>query len=398
MKKLVIGTAAAVALSAGLAAPAQAENFRIGFLNTLSGGAAILGKSQLAGWQLGLELEGWKKNGDKLGGVPTDVHIGDDQRKVDVGLRAVRKWLKSERVHMVAGVIWSNILAAVQRPVTRSRRIMMSTNAGWSGMAGKNCSPYFLSTSFQNDENAEAMGQLLNDEGLKRVFMMAPNYQAGKDMLNGFQRTYKDGKVVGQILFKLGTRDYQAEISKVRASGADSLFIFAPGGMGIAFMKQWAASGAGQQVKLYTNYAVDYITIKPIGKAAVGTFHTLHWGPNMDSPRNKEFIKAFIAKNKRIPDMFALQAYDGARKIADGLRGVKGNFKNLKNLVKTMRAQGLNSVRGQLKYNVNGFLIQPWYKRSVTLDSKGVPQIQVNQMVTFKTDSFGDKCPKKSWN
>ncbi|MYK58500.1 MAG: ABC transporter substrate-binding protein, partial [Rhodospirillaceae bacterium] len=129
MKKLVIGTVAATALAAGLAAPAQAENFRIGFLNTLSGGAAILGKAQLAGWQLGLELEGWKKNGDKLGGVPTDVHIGDDQRKVDVGLRAVRKWLKSERVHMVAGVIWSNILAAVHRPVIRGRRIMMSTNA-----------------------------------------------------------------------------------------------------------------------------------------------------------------------------------------------------------------------------------------------------------------------------
>jgi len=398
MKKLVIGTAAAVALSAGLAVPAQAENFRIGFLNTLSGGAAILGKSQLAGWQVGLELEGWKKNGDKLGGVPTDIFVGDDQRKADVGLRAVRKWLKSQRVHMVSGIIWSHILAAVSRPVTRAKRILMSNNAGWSGLAGKNCSPYFISSSFQNDEAAEAMGELLNQEGLKKVFMMAPNYQAGKDMLNGFQRTYKDGKVVGQILFKLGARDYQAHISKVRASGADSLFIFVPGGMGVAFMKQWAASGAGQQVRLYTNYAVDYITIKPIGKAAVGTFHTLHWGPNMDNPRNKEFIKAFMAKNKRTPDMFALQAYDGARKIADGLRGVKGNFKNLKNLVKVMRAQGLNSVRGQLKYNVNGFLIQPWYKRSVTLDAKGVPQIQVDQMVTFKTDSFGDKCPEKSWN
>ena len=398
MKKIVIGTAAAVALSAGLAAPAQAENFRVGFLNTLSGGAAVLGKSQLAGWTLGLELEGWKKNGDKLGGVPTDILVGDDQRKPDVGLRSVRKWLKSERVHMVAGVIWSNILAAVQRPVIRAKRIMMSTNAGWSGMAGKNCSPYFISSSFQNDENAEAMGELLNLEGLKKVFMMAPNYQAGKDMLNGFQRTYKDGKVVGRILFKLGTRDFQAEISKVVASGADSVFIFVPGGMGVAFMKQWAASGAGQKVKLYTNYAVDYLTIKPIGKAAVGTFHTLHWGPNLDNPRNAEFIKAFLAKYKRIPDMFALQPYDGARKIADGLRGVKGNFKNLKNLVKVMRAQGLNSVRGQLKYNVNGFLIQPWYKRSVTLNAKGVPEINVNQMVTFKPDSFGSKCPKKSWN
>ena len=398
MKKLVIGTVAAAALAAGLAAPAQAENFRIGYLNTLSGGAAILGKSQLLGWNLGLEMEGWKKNGDKLGGVPTEIFIGDDQRKPDVGLRAVRKWLKSEKVHMVAGVIWSNILAAVQRPVTRARRIIMSTNAGWSGMAGKNCSPYFISTSFQNDENAEAMGQLMNEEGLKKVFMMAPNYQAGKDMLNGFQRTYKDGKVVGQILFKLGTRDYQAEISKVRASGADSLFIFAPGGMGVAFMKQWAASGIGQQVKLYTNYAVDYLTIKPIGKAAVGTFHTMHYGTNLKNPRNEEFLKAFVARNKRFPGLWSVQAYDGIRKIADGLRGVKGNFKNLKNLVKVMRAQGLNSVRGQLKYNVNGFLIQPWYKRTVSLNAKGVPEISVDRMVTFKPDSYGDKCPKKSWN
>ncbi|MCY4394521.1 MAG: ABC transporter substrate-binding protein [Rhodospirillaceae bacterium] len=398
MKKLVIGTAAAVALAAGLAAPTQAENFRIGYLNTLSGGAAILGKSQLLGWNLGLEMEGWKKNGDKLGGVPTEIFIGDDQRKPDVGLRAVRKWLKSEKVHVVAGVIWSNILAAVQRPVTRARRIMMSTNAGWSGMAGKNCSPYFISSSFQNDENAEAMGQLMNDEGLKKVFMMAPNYQAGKDMLTGFQRTYKDGKIVGRILFKLGTRDFQAEISKVVASGADGLFIFPPGGMGVAFMKQWAASGAGKKVKLYTNYAVDYVTIKPIGKAAVGTFHTMHYGPNLKNPRNEEFVKAFVAKNKRFPGLWSVQAYDGIRKIADGLRGVKGNFKNLKNLVKVMRAQGLNSVRGQLKYNVNGFLIQPWYKRTVSLNAKGVPEISVDRMVTFKPDSYGDKCPKKSWN
>ena len=396
MKKLVIGTAAAVALSAGLAAPAQAENFRIGFLNSLTGGAAILGKPQVQGWTLGLEMEGWKKNGDKLGGVPTDIWLGDDQRKADVGLRAARKFLKSHKVHMVAGIIWSHVLAAVQRPVTRAGRILMSTNAGWSGMAGKYCSPYFLSTSFQNDENAEAMGQLLNDEGLKKVFMMSANYQAGKDMLKGFQRTYKDGKVVGQILYKLGTRDFQAHISKVVASGADSLFIFVPGGMGIAFMKQWAASGAGQTVKLYTNYAVDNITLKPIGKAAVGTFHTLHWGPNLDNPRNKEFVKAFTAKYKRMPDMFALQSYDGARKIADGLRGVKGNFKNLKNLVKVMRAQGLNSVRGRLKYNVNGFLIQPWYKRSVVLNAKGEPEIVANQMVTFKPDSVWEQCPKKN--
>lgn len=402
MRKLLIGATAVASMVAGstvvTVGSAQAETFRIGYLNTLSGGAAILGKSQLQGWELGLEHEGWKKNGDKLGGVPTNIWVGDDQRKVDVGLRVVRRWLQSEKVHMVAGVIWSNILAAVQQPVVRSGRIMLSTNAGWSGMAGTKCSPYFISSSFQNDEAAEAMGQLMNKEGLKSVFLMAPNYQAGKDMLTGFRRTYKGGDVKGQILFKLGARDFQAEISRVRAAKPEAVFIFVPGGMGVAFMKQWAASGIGKDVKLYTNYAVDYLTIKPIGKAAVGTFHTLHWGPDFDNERNKQFVKGFMAKHKRTPDMFALQAYDGARLIADGIRAVKGNFKDLKAMVKTMRANGMNSVRGKLKYNVNGFLIQPWYKRVVELDDKGVPVIKATDQVTFKKDSYWEKCPAKNRN
>ena len=296
MKKLVIGTVAATALAAGLAAPAQAENFRIGYLNTLSGGAAILGKSQLLGWNLGLEMEGWKKNGDKLGGVPTEIFIGDDQRKPDVGLRAVRKWLKSEKVHVVAGVIWSNILAAVQRPVTRARRIMMSTNAGWSGMAGKNCSPYFISSSFQNDENAEAMGQLMNDEGLKKVFMMAPNYQAGKDMLTGFQRTYKDARSLAGSRFSNWEQDFRRR-SQGGRQRADGLFILPAGGMGRAFISS-GRRPARQKMKLYTNTRSTYVT-SPIGRAAVGPTFTRCLRPKPD-PRNEEFVKA-CAKRQPLP-------------------------------------------------------------------------------------------------
>ena len=393
MKKLLVSAPLAIGLAAASTGAAKAE-FRIGFLNTLSGGAAILGRAQLQGWQLGLEHEGWRKNGDKLGGVPTKIWVGDSQRKVDVGLRVVQRWIKSEKVHLVAGVIWSNILAAVQRPVTRSRRIMMSTNAGWSGMAGRRCSRYFVSSSFQNDQAAEAMGQLMRDEGLKSVFLMAPNYQAGKDMLTGFRRTYKGGQIKGQILFKLGTRDFQAELSRVRAARPEAVFIFVPGGMGIAFMKQWAASGIGKNIKLFTNYAVDYVTIKPIGKAAVGTYHTLHWAPNLNNARNNKFVRDFRAKNKRTPDMFAVQAYDGARLIADGLRRVKGDTSNLLNLVKAMRNGGLNSVRGPLKYNVNGFLIEPWYKRIVVMEA-GKPEIKVAGVVMAHKDSYWRQCPRK---
>ena len=393
MKKLWLSIPLAVGVAVSASAPAKAE-FRIGFLNTLTGGAAILGKAQLYGWTLGLEHEGWRKNGDKLGGVPTRIWIGDSQRKVDVGLRVVRRWLKSEKVHMVAGVIWSHILAAVQRPVVRSKRIMMSTNAGWSGMAGRQCSRYFISSSFQNDQNAEAMGQLMRDEGLKSVFLMAPNYQAGKDMLTGFRRTYKGGKILGQILFKIGTRDFQADLSRLRAAKPEALSIFVPGGMGIAFMKQWAASGIGKEIKLFTNYVIDYITIRPIGKAALGTYHTLHWGPNLNNARNRRYVRDFRAKHKRTPDMFSIQSYDGARLIADGLRAVKGNTKDLLGLVKAMRKNGLNSVRGKLKYNVNGFLIEPWYKRVVVLEA-GKPVIKVAGVVMAHKDSYWRQCPRK---
>lgn len=393
MKNISIAAVTAAALLA--ATSANAQELRVGFINTLSGGAAILGKAQLNGWMLGLEHEGWKKNGDKFGGVPMKLFVGDDQRKPDVGLRVANKMMKSDKVHVVAGIIWSNILMAVQRPVVRAGRVLMSTNAGASPMAGRRCSPYFVSASFQNDEAAEAMGQLMSKEGLKKVFLLAPNYQAGKDMLTGFRSTYKGGKVAGQVLFKLGQRDYQAEISKIRASGADSAFGFIPGGMGIAFMKQWAASGIGKKVKLYTNYVVDYTTLPPIGKAAIGTFHTLHWGPNMKNARNDEFVKGYLAKHKKMPSMFTVQAYDGARLLADGVRRVKGDLSNLKALSGAMRKGGMNSVRGLLKYNVNGFLIQPWFKRIVELKN-GKPYIRTTDQVTFKKDSYWQKCPKKN--
>ena len=347
-KTLAAGLAAA-GLIAGAQA-VQAQELRIGFINTLSGGGAILGKHQINGWMLGMEHEGWRKNGDKLGGVPTQLFVGDDQRKVDVGLRVARKMLRSDRVHIVAGVVWSNILAAVQRPVTRAKRIMISTNAGWSGMAGKSCSRYFISTSWNNDQTPEAMGKLLSDEGIKRVFLLSANYQAGKDMLTGFRRFYKGGKVIGQILYKLGTRDFQAEISRARAAKPEAVFVFAPGGMGIAFMKQWAASGAGKDIKLYTVFTVDWLTLGPIGKAAVGSYHTNYWAADDKNAANQKFWKSYIAKHKKPPSHFAAQSYDAPRLIAAALRKNGGFDGNTLKLSKTMRKVKLcDSIRGPVQ-------------------------------------------------
>ncbi len=394
MKSLraILAMAAAVAALSALA-PAQAE-LRIGYLTTLTGGGAFLGNQIANGWKLALEHEGWTKDGDKLAGVPTKMFWGDDQQDTDIGLNAARKMIGSDKVHILAGIVWSNVLMAVKGPVIDGKRILMSSNAGASPMAGVQCSPYFISTSWNNDQQGESSGALVEKEGVKSVFLLSPNYQAGKDMLAGFRRYYK-GKVVDQLLYKLGTTDFQAEISKVRAAKPGGVFIFAPGAMGIAFMKQWNASGVGKDVKLYTLAVVDNVTLKAIGDSAIGTFHAMFWDPNGQFPGNQKFVKGYIAKYGHHPSYFAAQGYDGPRLLAAALKKLgKFDENDMLTLAKAMRRTEFESVRGPFKYNVNGIPIQDWYKLEV-LAGKDGPTIKATDVV-FKAhvDSYWKECPE----
>jgi branched-chain amino acid transport system substrate-binding protein len=391
MRKSLILGCAAVALAV---APAHGAELRIGFVTTTSGGAAIIGKQMLNAWKLGLEHEGWKKNGDKLAGVPTRIYYGDDQQKADVGRRVVVRMLKSDKVDLIAGIIWSNVLMAVQRPVTRAHKGLVITNAGAAPMAGRQCSPYFISTSWNNDQPPEALGKLMNDDGIKSVYMLAPNYQAGKDMIAGLKRTYK-GKILGQTLFKLGQRDYQAEISKARAAKPEAVYVFAPGGMGIAFMKQWASSGANKELKLYTVFTVDNLTLPAIGNAALGTYHTNFWDNTSKNPVNQRFIKDYVAKYHALPSHYAAQTYDAPRLIAAAIRVYGFQKKNIKKLIGDMRRVDFPSLRGYFKYNVNGIPIQNFYKREVVKGPDGKPMIKTTGVVVKNgKDSYWQKCPK----
>ena len=388
MKKITVIAAIGAALfTTGVLG---ADKVKIGFVSTHTGGAAVLGKHQKDGFDLGLE-----KLNNKLGGLDVEVIYGDDQQKADIGRQVVDKMLERDKVDFVTGIIWSNVLMAVQQKVVRNETFLITTNAGAAPMAGKRCSKYFFSTSWNNDQTPEAMGKLMQDEGLDNVYLMAPNYQAGKDMLAGFQRYYKR-KVSGQILTKLGQKDFQAELSQVRAAKPGALFIFQPGGMGIAFMKQWAASGLGKSLPLYTVFTIDEATLPAIGEAAIGTYHTSYWGPDLDNAANKDFVASFQKKYNYMPSAFAAQAYDMPFLLDSGIRAVGGDLSNKDGLIAAMEKADYDSVRGRYTYNINHIPIQNFYKREVIRGADGKPTIVIRGAV-FENhkDSYYKECNMK---
>lgn len=393
MSKLAISAAAAALVAFGSTAGAQ--QLRIGHINTLTGPLSIPGIENMRGFMLGMAKEGWTKNGDKLGGLTTNLYVEDDQGKPSIGLNAARKLVQQDNVDIVTGIIWSNVLMAIQRAVFRGGRILITTNAGAAPMSGKRCNALFLQTSFQNDMFTESLGVLVNQQGIKNVVALAPNYQAGKDLIAGFKRTFK-GKISGQILFKLGQKDFQAEITRLRSMQPEAVFIFAPGGMGIAFMKQWAASGLAKNTKLFTAATVDWLGLPAMGQAAVGSFHTIFWPSDSKDPVNVEFIKAYMAKHKKHPSMYAAAAYDAPRVIAAAVRALNGKVSDKRALSKALRHTPFPSVRGKFSFNVNGSPIESWYRREVVMGQDGKPTLVTKGVVVKDMkDSYWQQCPEK---
>jgi len=379
----------------GAATPASAQELRIGFLNTLSGGLAALGRPQLNGWHLGLEHEGWKKNGDKLGGVPTTIFEADDQAKPDVGVAAAQKFIQQDKVQLIVGIVPSNVLVPVFKIAMDAKVGIIGTNAGTSLIAGASCNPLFISTSWQGDQPAEAVGKMITQDKIKTIVLLAPNYQGGKDLISGVKRGMADDvKILDTILFKLGNSDFQAEISKVRADRPEAIFVFAPGAMGVSFVKQWHAAGANREIKLYSAHTIDWVTLPAIGDAGIGAKEAIQWLPDLKNPVNEKFVKDYIAKFGSTPSNFAEQSYEAARLIAATVKGANGNVNDVPALMKNMRRASFPSARGPFKYNVNGFPIQSFYKSEVVKGTDGKPTI-VNGgvIVADARDSYWQECP-----
>ena len=356
----------AIALAASAAVSMAADKVKVGFVSTLSGPSAALGVDIRDAFQLFVKL-----NGGKLGGLPAEVLVSDDQFKPDVARQLFERHVKRDKVDFMTGVVFSNIMLAALPEALDNNVIYISPNAAPSSMAGKDCHPLFFAVSWPNDAYHEAAGAFANQRDLKSVYLVAPNYQAGKDSLAGFKRTFK-GQVVGENYTKLGQLDYAAELAEIRAAKPQVLYIFLPGGMGINFIKQFVGAGLGKETMLLLpGFSADQDVIGPVGAAMAGLFNTAHWSPDLDNAANKKFIAEFRKEYKRIPTLYASQGYDAAQLIHAAVRDLKGNLDDKEAVRRAVRNAKFDSVRGAFRFNNNQYPIQNYYVRTVGSDGQG---------------------------
>ncbi len=367
------------------ASAATASAATIGLMAPLSGPQALVGQDQVDGFLLALE-----QHGGKLGGQPTTVVKEDDQLRPEIGQQAVRKLIDKDKADAIVGLSFSNVLMGSLARLTESGVVAIATNAGPSPLAGAQCKPNVFSMAWQNDGAAEAMGKFAQDRGLKRVYLMAPNYQAGKDMLAGFKRFYK-GQVVDEVYTQVNQPDYSAEIAQLQAARPDALFVFYPGGMGINFVKQLNQAGLSGKLPLYSVFTVDGTTLPSLREAAVGVVSGGMYDASLDNPENRRFVAAFEAKYKRAPSLYAATGYDAANLLDIALRKAGGDPKKLAVAVKAAGSE-LRSVRGPFAFGRNNMPVQDYYAFETARDGGKVVTRLVGTPFKAHVDPYAAQC------
>lgn len=377
-----------------LTTPAMAETVKIGFVTTLTTGAAVIGKDMENAVNLAMDHLGGMAGDTKL-----EVVFGDDQFAPEAGKQVTDKLVKQDDVDVVAGYIWSHVLLASRKSVLDAGKILISANAGPSQIAGKLCSENFFSTSWQNDQTPMAMGEVLNQQGVKSLYIMAPNYAAGKNMVAGVERTFQ-GEVKGKDLTKWGADaqlDFSAELAKAKASGAEGIFVFYPGAAAGAFIKQYHQAGLKDTMPLYSVFTVDALSLPRLQAAdfesVLGSRVTQQWDPSLDNAANKKFVDDFKAKYGGYPSFYAAQSYDAIMLIASAVEAVGGDMSDQDAFRAAIKAADFDSVRGDFAFGTNNMPVQNFYLREVVADADGNWTTKVVATVYENhVDSYAAEC------
>jgi branched-chain amino acid transport system substrate-binding protein len=374
-----------------LSAQGQPGKIKIGYVNTFSGPNAFIGNDEKDGFELALD-----HLGRKMGNLDVQMIYEDDQIKPEVGRQVTEKLLQSDKVDVVTGYNWSNVLLASVKPAIDAKTFIISGNAGPSQLAGEACSPWFFSASWQNDQTPMALGELLNQRNVKKLFVLAPNYAAGKDMAAGVKKTFK-GEVVGEEYTRWpGQVDFSTELSKVRSVKPDAVWVFYPGQAGAQFVQQYSQAGLLGQIPIYSSFTVDALTLPQLKELALGHVSTQEWVQDLDNPANKKFVADFRKKYGRYPSYYSAQNYDAAMLIASAVVATGGKLDDKDAFRAALEKANFQSVRGKFRYNTNHFPIQDFYAQEVVKDAQGEFTMKtLSTVFTDMKDVFYEKCQMK---
>jgi branched-chain amino acid transport system substrate-binding protein len=386
-RRQLLGTAAAAAtLFTPAIVRAQPTGIKVGFVATLSGPAAALGNQLRDGWLLGVQhLDG------RLGGIPAETLVIDDELKPDTAVTKVGAAVERDKVDFVAGVVFSNILQAIFRPVTESQTTLISANAGPSTFAGKGCSPYLFVTSYQNDQPHATMGQVAQDEGFKKVFIVVPNYQAGKDAAAGFKSRFR-GEIADEIYVPLNQLDFSTEVAKIAAAKPDAVFAFMPGGLGINLVRAYRQAGLAR-IPFLSAFTVDESTLPAHKDAALGFFTSATWAPDFANARSRKFVTDFEAAYGYVPGTYAAHAYDAAALVDSAVKAVGGEIGDKPALRAALEKADFQSVRGPFRFGANHYPIEDFYLCKVVQRPDGkFATATVRKVLSNEVDPYAGEC------
>jgi branched-chain amino acid transport system substrate-binding protein len=378
-----------LALAAG---PAMAQNksVKIGFVSTFSGPVASIGNDMRNAFELALD-----HMGRKMGGLPVEVIYEDDTLKPEVGKQKSEKLVESDKVDFVAGFIWSNVVYASYKPIVDSKTFLIIANAGETRLAGENCSPFIFSTSWTNDQNPIAVADYMNQKGIKSVYLIGPNYAAGKENLGGFKSAFK-GKVLGEDYTTWPSQlDFAAELAKAKDAKPEAVYMFYPGAAGVQFLNQYAQAGLKGSIPLYTTFSIDSLSLPRQKDAAVGVISALQWTADFKNAENQKFVKDFEAKFKSEPSFYGAQSYDAANLIASAVTAVKGNLSDKAAVQKALEKADFKSVRGDFKFGPNHYPTQNFYMQTVVKEGDTYTQKTTATAEKNVPNPHASKCSMK---
>ena len=382
-------TLAALALFAMAGSAAFASDpIKIGAITTLSGPGGYLGQDIRDGFKLAIDREG-----GKLGGAPVELVIEDDGLNPGNARQIADRLLNDGHVKLFTGVVFSNVAVAAIPEILDAGAFYVSPNAGPSNFAGKDCNPNYFVASWQNDSLHESAGQLAANLGYKKAFVLAPNYQAGKDAITGFKRYFK-GEIVGEAYTKLDQTDFAPEMAQIRAANPDVVFQFHPGGLGITFLRQYEQAGLMKTIPMVVaEPSMDAVILKTLGDAALGLNVASHWNTDFDNPANEAFVEAFRKAYGREPTYYASQGYDTALLIASALRATGGDLSNADAFRAALRKADFQSVRGRFRFGPNQHPIQDWYALKVVKGDDGKPALKTyGKIFDDHADVYASQC------